>query len=301
MNDSLLMSLLPRFSFAAETFFSGDFCGVTSFNASQSVSHLHFVRRGPVVMEHDDGSTIEALDPTVIFYPRPYSHRLVVVPESQAELVCANVRFREAGRNPFVRSLPPYLAIALKDIDGVGAILDLLFDRALTQSLGKRFMMDRLCDILIFEVIRHAMQSGQLEAGVLAGLADPGVARALTAMHQDPARQWRIESLAAEASMSRSKFAKRFHELVGSSPAAYLADWRLALAENLLRQNQTVKVVAAAVGYGTPQSFARAFMEQRGLTPTQWLAQESAAQATARMGAAASADVEATGLEIVRE
>lgn len=277
MNDVLLMSLLPRFSFATDTFFSGDFCGVNEFSASQNVSHLHFVRRGPVVMEHDDGSAIVAVEPTVIFYPRPYNHRLSVVPDTQAELVCANVQFKEAERNPFVLCLPPYLAIPLKEMDGIGKILDLLFAQAATQSIGKRFMMDRLSDILVFEVIRHAIQSGQLKAGVLAGLADAGIARALTAIHQNPAQAWRIDKLASEATMSRSKFAKKFHELVGISPAAYVADWRLALAENLLRQNHTVKAVAAAVGYGTPQSFARAFMEKRGLTPTEWLQRAPAA------------------------
>lgn len=277
MNDVLLMSLLPRFGFATETFFSGDFCGVTDFSARQNVSHLHFVRRGPVVMEHDDGSTIEALEPTVIFYPRPYNHRLRVMPDTPAELVCANVRFREAERNPFVRCLPPYLAITLTEMDGIGKILDLLFAHAATRSLSKRFMMDRLSDILVFEVIQHAIESGQLRAGVLAGLADAGIAKALTAIHHNPAREWRIDLLAGEASMSRSKFAKKFHELVGTSPAAYIADWRLALGENLLRQNHTVKAVAAAVGYGTPQSFARAFMEKRRLTPTQWLERALAA------------------------
>lgn len=283
MSDLLLMSLLPRFGFSAETFFSGDFCGMNDFSAGQNTSHLHFVRRGPVAMEHDDGSTIMASEPTVIFYPRPYNHRLVVLPETQAELVCANVKFKEAERNPFVRSLPPYLAIPLKEIDGIGKVLDLLFARAATQSLGKRFIMDRLSDILVFEVIRHAVASGQLKAGVLAGLADAGIAKALTAIHQDPAREWRIEALASQASMSRSKFAKKFHELVGTTPAAYIADWRLDLAGNLLQQNQTVKAVAAAVGYGTPQSFARAFMEKRGLTPTQWLARASTADSSAQL------------------
>lgn len=277
MNDVLMMSLLPRFGFASETFFSGDFCGVNDFSARQHVSHLHFVRRGPVVMEHDDGSTIEAVEPTVIFYPRPYNHRLTVVPDTQAELVCANVQFKEAERNPFVRCLPPYLAITLTQMEGIGKILDLLFTHAATKSLSRRFVMDRLSDVLVFEVIRHAIESGQLQAGVLAGLADAGIAKVLTAIHENPARDWPLDLLAGAASMSRSKFAKKFHELVGISPAAYIAEWRLALAENLLRQNHTVKAVAAAVGYGTPQSFARAFMEKRGLTPTQWLERASAA------------------------
>lgn len=275
MSESFLSSLLPRFSFAAETFFSGDFCGINDFSASQNVGHLHFVRRGPVCMEHDDGSSIVAVEPTIIFYPRPYNHRLIVVPHAQAELVCANVQFKEAERNPIAQSLPPYLVIELSKIDGMAEVLDLLFAHTTGRTVGKQFIMDRLCDILVFEVIRYAMKSEQLKAGALAGFANAGIARALARIHQDPAKEWRVESLAMEASMSRSKFAKKFHDLVGMSPAAYLADWRLTLAENLLCQKQSVKEVAAAVGYGTPQSFARAFTGRRGLTPTQWLATKS--------------------------
>ena len=272
MKDELLISLLSRFNFAGETFFSGDFCGANEFSENQNVSHLHFVRRGPVTMEHDDGSTIVAVEPTIIFYPRPYNHRLVVAPGTEAELVCANVQFKEAERNPFAQSLPDYLAIPLAEVDGIGEIVELLFARAATQSLGKRFMMDKLSDILVFEVIRHAMETGQLKAGILTGFADAGIAKVLTLIHENPAREWQVGTLATEASMSRSKFAKKFHDLIGISPAAYVADWRLDLAEILLRQGQPVKSVASAVGYGTPQSFARVFMERRGKTPTQWAA-----------------------------
>ncbi|SMP80122.1 AraC family transcriptional regulator [Noviherbaspirillum suwonense] len=272
MNDELLISLLPRFNFAAETFFSGEFCGSNDFSENQNISHLHFVRRGPVTMAHDDGSTIVAVEPTIIFYPRPYNHRLIVAPGTEAELVCANVQFKEAERNPFAQSLPNYLAIPLAEVDSIGEIVELLFARAATQSFGKRFMMDKLSDILVFEVIRHAMETGQLKAGVLTGFADVGIARVLTLIHENPAQEWQIGTLAAEASMSRSKFAKKFHDLVGISPAAYIAEWRLVLAENLLRQGQSVKSVARAVGYGTPQSFARVFMERRGKTPKQWAA-----------------------------
>jgi AraC-like DNA-binding protein len=75
--------------------------------------------------------------------------------------------------------------------------------------------------------------------------------------------------------MSRSKFALRFRELVGTTPASYVADWRLALAERLLMQNQPVKVVADAVGYGSQGSFTRAFTVRNGMPPKERLRQRS--------------------------
>ena len=274
MQDAFLSLLLPRFSFSTETFFSGEFCGVNVLGLLPDVGHLHFVRRGPVFMEHRDGSTIEAVEPTLIFYPRPYYHRLLVPEGAGAELVCANVQFKEAQRNPFVLALPPYLLVPLRELDGVGDVVELLFSEASKESLGQRFVMDRLCDILVFQIIRYAMNTAQLKSGVLAAFSDPGIAKALAAVHSNPALEWRVETMALEASMSRSKFARKFHDLVGMSPASYVADLRLTLAEDLLKRNQTVKAVAAAVGYGTQQSFTRAFIERNGMPPTGWLKQD---------------------------
>lgn len=153
----------------------------------------------------------------------------------------------------------------------MGEVVNLLFLEASKESLGQRFVMDRLCDILVFQVIRHAMNTGQLKAGVLAAFSDPGIAKAVAAVHDNPALEWRVETMAVQASMSRSKFAAKFHALVGMSPAAYVTDLRLNLAENLLRQDQMVKTVAAAVGYRTQQAFTRAFTERNGMPPTEWL------------------------------
>lgn len=271
MQDAFLSLLLSRFSFSTETFFTGQFCGANEFDANPDMGHLHFVRRGPVMFEHSKRSTITVLEPTLMFYPRSYPHRLVVPEGAAAELVCANVHFKESFRNPFVLALPPYLVVPLGNLDGVGDVVELLFAEAEKESLGQRFVMDRLCDILVFQIIRHAMNTGELKSGVLAAFADAGIAKALTAVHDHPEKQWRVENMALEASMSRSKFAKKFHELVGMSPAMYVTDWRLALAENLLKEKQTVKAVAAALGYNTQQSFTRAFTERNGIAPTEWI------------------------------
>lgn len=271
MPDAYLSLLLPRFSFSTETFFAGEFCGSNELGTHAGVGQMHFVRSGRLRMEHADGSTIRVDEPTLILYPKPYYHRLLVSEGTKAELVCANVEFKEASRNPLARALPPYLVVSLRDLDGVGSVLGLLFSEASKKSLGQRFIMDRLCDILVFQLIRFAMDKGHLQQGVLAAFSDSGIARALTALHDNPSREWRVETLASEASMSRSKFAKKFRDLVGISPAVYVAEWRLTLAENLLRENQAVKTIAASVGYRTQQSFTRAFVERNGLPPVEWI------------------------------
>ena len=57
---------------------------------------------------------------------------------------------------------------------------------------------------------------------------DPHLGAALRAMHAEPARQWTVADLAAEATLSRSAFARRFTEQLGVGPLAYLTEWRMA-------------------------------------------------------------------------
>ncbi len=60
----------------------------------------------------------------------------------------------------------------------------------------------------------------------LSALADPHVARALQALHGDPARRWTVADLAHEAGQSRSAFAARFKSAACEAPLEYLTGWR---------------------------------------------------------------------------
>ncbi len=68
--------------------------------------------------------------------------------------------------------------------------------------------------------------------------------------------------------MSRAALARRFTELVGEPPMAFLAGWRLALAADLLRDPEsTVGGVARQVGYGSAFALSTAFKRVRGISP----------------------------------
>jgi AraC-like DNA-binding protein len=265
-----LSALLPRFGFQANTFFTGEFCGSNQFR-EEGVGHLHLIRRGPVIMEHDDAPSLDVLEPALVFYPRPFRHRLHVPATSRADLVCATVSFKEVHRNPLANALPGVLQIPLAELDDLEPTLRLLCSEASKDDGGKRLVMDHLCDILIVQLLRHALKTGRIKTGVLAGLSDSGIASVLSALHEDPSRLWRVEDMAAIAGMSRSKFAKNFHSIVGVAPAAYLTNWRMDLAENLLNENKSVKAIAVAVGYSSQPAFTRAFIATFGVPPTEWL------------------------------
>ena len=68
--------------------------------------------------------------------------------------------------------------------------------------------------------------------------------------------------------MSRSVFASRFARTVGRTPAAYVQLWRMGLAATLLDDASAgLKEIALRVGYGSDESFNRAFRQVMGTTP----------------------------------
>lgn len=271
MNMDLLSGLLSRFTLRAQVFHTGELCGISDFSGNQPVGHLHLVRQGQVIVHHADRPSVHIDEPTFLFYPRALSHRLVVPPDGIADILCAAIAFRDGEHNPLARALPDYLLIPLSQMPALTQALDLLFDEAFRDQCGRQLILDRLCDVLIVQVIRHAIETGQITSGMLAGLSDPGLARALVAIHDQPSQAWTLERLATLSGMSRSSFAQRFHQVVGSTPADYLAGWRISLARSLLEKNVPVKKVALDVGYGSQPAFTKAFTARVGMSPRAWL------------------------------
>jgi transcriptional regulator GlxA family with amidase domain len=140
-------------------------------------------------------------------------------------------------------------------------------------------VLDRVSEVVIILLLRHLMDRNLVSSGLLAGLADPRLAKAINAMHAHPARPWTLDALAREAGMSRARFAHRFRSTVGQTSGRYLGDWRISLAQSLLRKGKPVKVVASEVGYESASALARAFTGRLRISPTTWAKREISAPA----------------------
>lgn len=102
-------------------------------------------------------------------------------------------------------------------------------------------------------------------------MGDPVVGTVLRLLRHDPAHPWTVASLAASAGVSRAGLARRFTELVGVPPMAYLTGRRIDVAADLLRESDaTVEAVGRKVGYGTPFAFSAAFKRVRGISPQEY-------------------------------
>jgi AraC-like DNA-binding protein len=134
---------------------------------------------------------------------------------------------------------------------------------------GQAALLDRLLDLILIAVLRWWFTAPERNrAGWYRAYSDPAIGRALRLMHDDPAHPWTVAHLGAETGLSRAAFARRFTDLVGEPPMAYLAGWRLTLAADLLTEpGATITAVARRVGYATPFAFSSAFKRVHRVSP----------------------------------
>ena len=266
-----LTTLLSHFSLHAGVFYTGNICGIHDFAQDSLRGHIHLIRRGPVQVIGVKHEVFEITEPTLLFLPRPDTHRLVADDRAGADVVCATVQFGGGGRNPITDSLPSVVMVKLTELAGVEALLGLMFEEAFADHNGRQAVLDRLCEVLMIRLLRHCIDKGLTQGGTLAGLADARLAKTITAIHDDPAQARNLSSMAALAGMSRARFAVRFREITGETPADYLASWRVMTAQGLLKKGRQLKHVADDVGYGSSSALTRAFVRKLGCSPTEWL------------------------------
>lgn len=267
-----LVRLLKHFELRAEVFHSGRVCEDIYHGDAEGVGHLHLLRAGKVHVQSAGCSPRLVDEPSAIFYLNPTSHTLVPGSEG-ADLVCANIEFAAGKGNPLRLALPEAVVLPLRCAPVLSGTLAMLFREAAEDHCGRQAVLDRLSEVAVIHILRELMDQRRMQIGLLAGLADPRLARAINAIHADPANAWTLQSLAREAGMSRARFAVRFRDTVGMTPGNYLGEWRLGLAQSLLRRGKSVNVVADEVGYANASALSRAFTARMGMPPTTWVKQ----------------------------
>lgn len=281
-----LSGILERFRVKAQLHHSGALCGLTHFDAGEGFGYLHVLRRGELEVSHpgarDVPRSLRFEEPTVLLYPAPFTHRFHNPPEEGADFSCARLVFEGGAINPLARSLPPLVALPLAQVPGMDLALQLLLSETDQVRCGQRLLVDRLFEVVVIQLLRwlldHPQHAG-IRPGLVNGMSDARLARALVAMHDAPGDAWTLERMAEQAGMSRTAFANTFRDLVGQTPADYLTGWRVALAQNGLRDGRSIKVLAEELGYANPSALSRAFAGKVGLSPREWLGkamQESA-------------------------
>jgi AraC-like DNA-binding protein len=139
-------------------------------------------------------------------------------------------------------------------------------------AAGSASVTTRLSEVMFVETLRGYINSlPPDQIGWLAGARDPIVGQALALLHKEPEQAWTILHLARRVGLSRTRLAERFRHFLGESPMAYLTQWRLNLAAEILQSSDnSVAQIAARVGYGSEASFNRAFKRAFACPPAQF-------------------------------
>ncbi len=165
-------------------------------------------------------------------------------------------------------ALPPVLVVPAQDARG--PVMDMVMAEVTKDDPGQQVVLDRLLDLALITTLRAWFARPEAEApGWYRAQSDPIVGSALRLLHDTPAYRWTVAALAAKAGASRAALARRFGELVGEPPMSYLANWRIALAADLLRDTDaTVEAIARQVGYANSFALSVAFKRLRGVSPS---------------------------------
>jgi AraC-like DNA-binding protein len=269
---------------------------------AQHLVPYHYVVDGEILVSVDGHPTQTLRGGDVVLFPRNDFHLmgsdLRLPPASASDVVLASLldrrgTIRHGGggapssvvcgflgcdylhANPIVSALPPVMLLRVDETpaaDWIRSTFQFAAHEAAAGRQGSAAVLAKLSELLFVEAVReHVRALPDERTGWLAGLRDPGVSRALALMHGDIGHPWSVEELAKQAGLSRSGLAERFTRLIGSSPMHYLADWRLQVAGQMLRESSDPLVrIAERVGYESEAAFSRAFRKKFGQAPASW-------------------------------
>ena len=173
---------------------------------------------------------------------------------------------------PLLLALLPRM-IHIRSVDGeagrLARIIDLLMEECAAERPGRDMIIERLLEVMLVECLRwRSIGDGALPAGLLAGMRDAALAKALRAVHSNVRAGWTVGELASLAGMSRSAFSARFAVTLGCAPIEYLSRWRMALARDALsRGGKSLERLAEEIGYESASAFSTAFRKRTGISP----------------------------------
>lgn len=184
------------------------------------------------------------------------------------EGVMFSARTEWGGRdNPLFATLPDLIKINIHGNAHLTMLVRLLKTESEAQRCGVSGVLNRLGEVLMISILRQQIEIGTTVPGLLNGLADRRLSKAIVCMHEAPGKHWNNENLAEIAGLSSSRFTQLFNQRVGQTAQSYLRHWRMILASQDIEQGDRIQTIATRYGYGSSEALGRAFQRQFGTNP----------------------------------
>ncbi|WP_434316054.1 cupin domain-containing protein [Leifsonia sp. P73] len=194
--------------------------------------------------------------------------------EPVIDLFCGHYTVGAGAGAILFRSLPAPTHVSLfQDERGRGTLnglSDLMRAEAEHDGMGSAAIMSAFCTVLIALVLRTATAANNAHGRLWTAVADPRISTIIQDILARPGSRWSLDRLAAQTSMSRATFIRRFQTATGMTFGQFLTRARLMIAADLLdNTDRNVADIAAEVGYQSESAFTRAFRTGTGQTPSQ--------------------------------
>ncbi|MEV0299032.1 AraC family transcriptional regulator [Nocardia sp. NPDC050710] len=222
-----------------------------------------------------DHYLVDSLDSAVTEMARPGEPREVAGAGVRTALLCGAYELGRRRSHPLLDELPEFIHLParLGRHPALRGAVDLLAAEIAEPRPGSDAAVPALLEMLLLFILRAWFEERTHDrpTGWAGAFADPAVAAALRAVHEEPARAWTVPDLSDIAGVSRATLARRFTMTVGEPPLAYVTRWRMLTAARLLRDTDAaLGAIARKVGYTSEFAFAKAFKREYGMAPGQY-------------------------------
>lgn len=175
-----------------------------------------------------------------------------------------------------ITSLPEPIVIKTqkKENESIKDYLNRLSSEIESPGPGGELITEHLLHIILTQALRGIIASGELGRGKgwFYAMADKNIGLALTNIHSQPGKKWRLDELAKLAGMSRTAFTIKFRKLAGYSVSEYIRVWRFNLAiGRMMSHKEKISEIAFDLGYESESAFSTAFKKSMGKSPRHYI------------------------------
>ncbi len=265
------------------------------------IAAFHLVRKGSIEIELESGSKEWVREGELVICfsgashtiyqgastsPQPFKNIMqgenIFKPSADSyaqstSLICGVFMLQNTHLNPLFEALPPLLKISSRlnnaySSSTTASIINLLLAEIEQPSFVHEYVVERYLELLCAQCIHFHIET-MTEGGIgwFGAIKDPKIADVIIAIHSQPATAWSVKALASIISLSPSRFAARFTDIMGMPPMIYVTRWRMYLASKLLHDTQLgLDQISVQVGYENVAAFSRMFKRTVGLPPGVW-------------------------------
>ncbi|MFT4807558.1 MAG: AraC-like DNA-binding protein [Paraglaciecola sp.] len=292
----LVGDVLETLRFKGSIFFRSDLAAPWGMSLDKAdIPRFHIAMSGSCFVGSDNAEPVNVHHMEIVMLPSGSSHWIADQPGRQLisslqageacelgnplfqqgkitqSLMCGMVHYDKASSHPIIDSLPQILHFqGLVSEDPIWKTV-IIIESEMQRTRGKGgTIVDRLTEVLFLQLLNRYVHKNKEMTGFLAALRDKRIHKALTLIHLDPSFNWSIASLGERVGMSRATLVRHFQSSVGLAPMAYILNWRMMKAYNLIKySNANLEHIAEHVGFASARTLSKAFQRQYSVTPSE--------------------------------